>query len=132
MAKINVAGESVVITSDIKFDDYKMVAKYRPEKLVLKGGTDNEEPVFAIGIASDPRGSINRVGAEFGSEAHDGSGRATITMDLPKTDGDIKEAVAEYIGSAILDLNKLEETIPEVVREIAAEKSAVIKNITLQ
>ena len=132
MAKINVVGESVVITSDIKFDDYKMVAKYRPGKLVLKGGTDNEEPVFAIGIASDPRGSINRVGAEFGSEAHDGSGRATITMDLPKTDGDIKEAVAEYIGSAILDLNKLEETIPEVVREIAAEKSAVMENITVQ
>jgi hypothetical protein len=132
MAKIRVAGESVVVTSDVTLKNYKMIAKYRPAKLVLKGGEDDNEPIFAVGVASNPRGSINKVGAEFGSEAHDGTGRATITFDLPQTDGDIKEAVAEYIGSAILDLNKLEAQLPAVIEEIAAEKAAVMENISVQ
>ena len=132
MARIKIVGESVVIISDIKFDDYKMIAKYRPAKLVLKGGDDGKEPIFAVGVATNPRGSINKMGAEFGSEAHDGTGRATITFDLPQTDGDVKEAVAEKVGAAIIYLNKLEETLPDVVNEIAAEKAAVLENIFVQ
>lgn len=132
MARIKIVGESVVIISDIKFDDYKMIAKYRPAKLVLKGGDDGKEPIFAVGVATNPRGSINKMGAEFGSEAHDGTGRATITFDLPQTDGDVKEAVAEFIGSAILDLNKLEAQLPGIIEEIGTEKANVLSNIDVQ
>ena len=132
MARIKIVGESVVIISDIKFDDYKMIAKYRPAKLVLKGGDDGKEPIFAVGVATNPRGSINKMGVEFGSEAHDGTGRATITLGLPRTEGDIKEAVAEYIGSAILDLNKLEAQLPAVIEEIGVERANVLANIDVQ
>ena len=131
-ASITIAGESVVITSSQKLADIKTVAKYRPKALQLKGGEDGKEVVFVIGVTSNPRGSINKVGAEFGSEAHDGSGRATITLDLPKVDGDVKEAVAEHIGSAILDLNKLEAALPEVIEEIETEKANVLANIDVQ
>ena len=41
MARIKIVGESVVIISDIKFDDYKMIAKYRPTSF-----TNNSAPVF--------------------------------------------------------------------------------------
>lgn len=132
MARITVAGESVVVTSAITLEDYRMIAKYRPDKLVLKGGDDGKEPIFAVGVATNPHGSINKMGAEFGSEAHDGTGRATITFDLPQTDGDVKEAVAEKVGAAIIHLNKLEEILPDVVNEIAAEKAAVLENISVQ
>ena len=132
MARITVAGESVVVTSAITLENYRMIAKYRPAKLVLKGGDDGKEPIFAVGVATNPRGSINKMGAEFGSEAHDGTGRATITFDLPQTDGDVKEAVAEKVGAAIIFLNKLEETLPDVVNEIVAEKAAVLENISVQ
>ena len=132
MARITVAGESVVVTSAITLENYRMIAKYRPAKLVLKGGDDGKEPIFAVGVATNPRGSINKMGAEFGSEAHDGTGRATITFDLHQTDGDVKEAVAEKVGAAIIYLNKLEETLPDVVNEIAAEKAAVLENISVQ
>ena len=131
-ASIAVVGESVVITSAITLENYKAVAKYRPRALQLKGGDDGKEVVFVIGVTSNPRGSINKMGAEFGSEAHDGTGRATITFDLPQTDGDVKEAVAEKVGVAIIYLNKLEETLPDVVNEIAAEKAAVLENISVQ
>ncbi len=132
MAKITVAGESVVVTSDVKLEDYKVVAKYRPEVLQLKGGEDNKEVVFAIGITSNPRGSINQVGAEFGAEAHDGSGKATITLELPRVDGDVKETVAEMIGAAILSLNKIEENIPSIIEEINIERANILSNIDVQ
>lgn len=131
-ASIAVVGESVVITSAITLENYKAVAKYRPKALQLKGGEDGKEVVFVAGITSNPRGSINKVGVEFGSEAHDGTGRATITFDLPRTEGDIKEAVAEYIGSAILDLNKLEAQLPAVIEEIGVERANVMANIDVQ
>lgn len=132
MAKITVAGESVVVTSDVKLEDYKVVAKYRPEVLQLKGGEGNKEVVFAIGITSNPRGSINQVGAEFGAEAHDGSGKATITLELPRVDGDVKETVAEMIGAAILSLNKIEENIPSIIEEINTERANILSNIDVQ
>lgn len=131
-ATIAVVGEAVVITSNLLLDDIKSVAKYRPSKLVLKGGEDGKEVVFVVGITSNPRGSINNVGVEFGSEAHDGTGRATVTLDLPRTEGDIKEAVAERIGTAILDINKMEAILPAVIEEIANEKAAIMENITVQ
>lgn len=131
-ASIAVVGESVVITSTITLEDYKKIAKYRPKALQLKGGEDGKEVVFVVGVTSNPKGSINKIGAEFGGETHDGEGKATITMDLPQTDGDIKEAVAEYIGSAILDLNKLEAQLPAVIEEIGVERANVLANIDVQ
>lgn len=131
-ASIAVVGESVVITSSITLEEYKTVAKYRPKALQLKGGEDGKEIVFAIGVTSNPRGSINNVGAEFGSEAHDGTGRATITFDLPRADGNVKEVVAEYIGSAILNLNKIEAQIPAVIEEVDTERANVLANINVQ
>ena len=132
-ATIAVVGEAVVITSTLLLEDIKSVAKYRPEKLQLKGGADNKEIVFVIGVASNARGSLNSVGAEFGNIPQDETGYATITIDRPRVDGmGTKEAVAERIGTAILDINKMEARLPEVIEEIATEKAAIMENITVQ
>ena len=56
---------------------------------------------------------------------------ATITMCTNGVTGDVKEWVADHIGSAIISLNKLEEKLPTVLEEIAAEKAAVLSNITV-
>ena len=111
MAKIVIAGEAVVVTSAIKLEDLRKVAKYRPDALVLKGGEDGKEPIFRIGVCSGT-GKINKYGAEFGAETHDDAKLATITLVTDALEGDIREAVAEAIGASILNLNKLEETIP--------------------
>jgi len=130
MAKITIAGEAVVVTSAIKFEDLRKVEKYRPSALVLKGGEDGKEPIFKIGTCCGA-GKINLYGAEFGAASHDDAKLATITLFTGKPDGDIKEAVAESIGTAILNLNKLEATIPAVLAEIDAEKTAILDNITV-
>ena len=132
-ATIAVVGEAVVITSNLLLEDIKSVAKYRPEKLQLKGGADGKEVVFVIGVASNARGSINSVGAEFGNIPQDDTGCATITINRPRVDGmGTKEAVAERIGTAILDINKMEAILPAVIEEIANEKAAIMENITVQ
>lgn len=127
MAKILVAGNAVVVTSNIKLADIALIGKYRPEALTLfEGEGDEKEPVFAIGIGGC---GISPFGAEFNQEAHDGSGNAQLTEFIPSEIEDVKAYVSDKFGRAILKLNKLEAELPAVVNAIAAEKAAIDANI---
>ena len=131
MAKIVIAGDAVVVTSSLKLEDIRTIEKYRPKELVLKGGEDGKEPIFAIS-GTEGCGNINEVGASFGRETHDEEKLASITMCTGVgTTGDIKEWVADRIGGAIISLNKLEEKLPAVLEDIEAEKAEVMSNITV-
>ncbi len=130
MSKVVIAGDAVVVTSALKLEDIRTIEKYRPKELVLKGGEDGKEPIFALGTTAGA-GSINEVGASFGRESHDDEKLATITMCTTGVTGDVKEWVADRLGGAIMNLNKLEEKLPAVLAEIAAEKEAVLSNITV-
>ena len=129
MAKITVAGNAAVITSAIKLEDIKTIAKYRPNALVLKGGEDGKTPIFKIGVC-EGSGSINKYGAEFGGETHDDAKLATITIVYDDMEGDIREVLADTVGIYVVTLNKLEGTLTGVLEEIRAEKQAVMDNIT--
>lgn len=131
MAKITIAGDAVVVTSALKLEDIKTVAKYRPKALTLMGGEDGKEPVFAVGV-TEGAGNINAFGASFGRETYDDQKHACITLCTGMAvTGDVKEWVADHIGSAIINLNKLEEALPAVLEEIANEKARVMSNITV-
>lgn len=130
MSKITIAGDAVVITSSLKLEDLKTIEKYRPKALVLMGGEDGKEPVFAVGTA-EGTGNINEYGASFGRESHDGDKLATITMCLGTDVSDVREWVADKIGGSIISLNKLEEQLPAVLAEIAEEKARVMESITV-
>ena len=131
MARITIAGDAVVVTSALKLEDIKAIEKYRPNELILKGGEDGKEPIFAIGTTSGC-GSINEVGVSFGRESHDNDKFATVTMCISNdVTGDVKEWVADCIGSAIIMLNKLEEKLPAVLTEIADEKAEIMSNISV-
>lgn len=131
MAKVAIAGDAVVITSSMKREDLLTIAKYRPNALVLKGGEDNKETIFRISANKNGDGEINKYGATFGSESHDEEKLATITVFLNRADGDVKEQVADALGSALINLGALEETLPAVLEEIAAEKATVMDSITV-
>ena len=130
MAKITIAGDAVVVTSAMKLEDIKTIEKYRPKSLVLMGGEDGKEPVFAVGSTAGS-GSINKVGASFSGTTHDDEGLATITMCVEDAAGDIKGWVADKIGVSIIHLNKLEAGLTDVLAEIEAEKEEVLSNITV-
>ena len=129
MAKIIVAGDAVVITSDVKLEDIKLVKKYRPEALTLFEGEGQEkEAVFKIGIGAS---SIGKYGVEFDRESRDDDKLATLTVLIPAGTKDAKEYVSDVYGRPVLMLNKLEATLPGVIEEIAAEKAAIEANITV-
>ena len=130
MAKINVTGEAVVITSAAKLSDLKNIAKYRPEALKLMGGKDGKELLFTVGVDEKSSGGINSNGAIFG-RASRGEGFAEITKLMPGIEGDVKEAIVEEMGGALLKLNALEAQLPAVVNEIAADKAKVMEAITV-
>ena len=128
MAKITIVGDAVVITSAAKLEDLELVQKYRPEALVLKDEEGNE--VFAVGVGGS---SINNWGVEFNSATHDERKLATITGVIKGYDGegDVRELVADEFGVVFANLNKIEETLPTVIREIKDQRTALIAGITV-
>lgn len=130
MAKITIAGDAVVVTSEMTLEDIKTVKKYRPDALILKGGEDGKEPIFKLGVCNGA-GNITKYGAEFGSETHDDDKKAVMTLICKCENGEIKEVVADTIGAYVMNLNKLEETLPAVLEEIKAEKEQIMANITV-
>lgn len=132
MSKITIAGDAVAITSANTLEELKTIAKYRPKALRLMGGEDGKELQFAILVREGAAGSINANGATFGRTANDGSGKACITVMLPDDiQGDVKEYVADAFGGAVMNLNKLEATLPAVLTEIKADKDKVMSGITV-
>ena len=130
MAKITIVGDAVVVTSTLKLEEYKTIETYRPNALTLMGGEDGKEPIFMV-ATSDCGGDINKYGATFASATHDENGYATITMCACTESRDIKEWVADKLGAAIINLNKLEAQLPAVLDEINREKAEVMSNISV-
>lgn len=132
MATITVSGNAIIIKSGFTPDEIALVAKYRPAAAALyEGEGQNREPVFGIGVTPGT-GSLSKLGAMFSRTTTDPDGKATITLvsNFPE-DVDPKDVVAELVGTAIIQLNKLEATLPAVIDEIAAEKAAILENITV-
>ena len=127
MAKIVIAGDAVVVKSELKLEDIKTIAKYEPKALTLMGGEDGKEPIFAVGLTTDA-GDININGASFGKA--DADGKATITMVMQGVPTEkAKDWVADCLGSAIMHLNALEAKLPEVLSGISAKRAAVMEGI---
>lgn len=130
MSKIKIAGNAVVVESALKLEDIKTVKKYNESALVLmedKG--DYKEPVFAIDVTDKNMGSINANGAEFASE--DGEGHALITIVVGGNASEIKKWVGENLTGAIMNLNKLEESVAKVLTQIVDDQKKVMDFITV-
>ena len=128
MASIKIAGQAIVVTSSMALEDLKTIKKFRPDALILRGGEDGKEPIFALSVGE---GSINKVGASFNQATRDDAKLATLTMTTTYTGEDMVGFVSDTLGSAIINLNKLEETLPAVLEEIEEEKARIAANITV-
>lgn len=128
MANITIAGQAVVVTSSLKLEDIKKVEKYRPDALVLKGGKDGKEPIFALGAGT---ASINDYGILFDRETRDDSKLATMTLTFSYDGDDIKEQVIDKIGGAIEHLKEFEKTLPDIVAEIDKKRDELMAEIDI-
>ena len=129
-AAIKIVGGVAVIESSLKLEDIKKLAKYRPAALSLFEGTGKDkEEVFQIG-AGRGYGSISTYGASFGSHTTT-DGKATITIEIPEGTEDPKAYIADKVGVAILNLNKVEAQFEAANTEIDDEIAAINANITV-
>lgn len=131
MSKVCIAGDALVVTSSMKMEDLKNIAKYRPAALTLMGGEDNKEPVFKIFIKENGDGSLNNKGVVFTGVTHDDDKFATATLCARGVTGTLNDWIADNFGAGIIALNKLEAQLPAVLAEIAAEKALVLESITV-
>ena len=128
MAQITITGNAVVITSAVKAEDIKKVAKYQPSALALKDEETKEE--FFRVCYREGSNTLGKYGAEFGGVSRDGEGFACITLAFnAPADADVKELIADEFGAALLNLNKVEAQIPQAVQAIDAQKAQVLENI---
>lgn len=135
MAQIKVIGNAFVIESARTVEEIKTLEKYAPKALRLyekNEETGKNEEIFVVGSTCGS-GSINEIGASFGQTAKDGSGHACITTLFPSglDIEDPKEWIAEKIGYAIVNLNKVEEQFDAALADVNARKAEVLENITI-
>ena len=124
--KVYIMGAAAVVVSGTKLEDWKLVEKYTPEALQIVSGEG--EPLFRVETASGT-GSMNRYGVVWGSHTGEDGG-ATVTILIDDDVEDKKEAVLEVIGTALLDLQEIEERLPEVLEEIHGNMQKMESYIT--
>jgi len=127
MAKVTIAGNSYVVTSDIAMADLETVKKYRPSALAI---TDQEtkETLFKVGIGTS---SISEHGISFGGLSNDEKKLATATLPIPADVENAKEFVLDKSGVAIANLNKIESSINRALESIRSERNTIAENITV-
>lgn len=125
MASITIAGSCFVVTSEITMADLELVRKHRPKALKIVD-EETKEDLFAVGIGS---GSLSDYGVSFGGVSNDELKLACVTLPIPP---DVEEAtvyVAERAGVAVVNLNRIEAGIDEVLADIQAEQQRVTDSI---
>ena len=131
MAKITIAGDSIVITSGKTLEEIKNLEKYRPKALVLYESDENGNKSEVFRVASGSSGVINRNGAVFASATHDEKKLATVTVPIPAGTVNAVDYAAEKFGRAVVLLNRVEEGLEEAVKAVAADKAAILSCITV-
>jgi hypothetical protein len=131
MAKVTIAGNSYVITSDVAMADLETVKKYRPNALAIID-EETKEATFKVGFGE--RSSVSDHGISFSGVTNDGKKLATATLPIPADaleDGDAKDYILDKAGLALANLNKVEEGIADALEEIKTERDTIAENITV-
>ena len=127
MAKVTIAGNSYVITSAVSMADLETVKKYRPSALAITE-LETKETLFKIGLGSN---SISDYGISFGGVSNDDAKLAAVTLCIPHDVEDAKEYVLDKAGLALVNLEKVEAEIAEVLADIRAERDSIAESITV-
>lgn len=129
MAKIIVVGDAMIIESAHALETIKTLEKYRPKALALFDATGENE-VFRVGT-TDGEGKINAYGASFGSVSRNGEDRAVITMKIPAEVTDVYAYIEDIVGTAIINLNKIESQFDEALAGVDADRTVIRDSITI-
>ena len=131
MAKIKIVGNAAAITTDIQLDQIKKLEKYDPKALRVYTPDESGKPieVFRVRSAEGGDGEMNGRGAVFTKAAHDGSGKAVITVMLPDEIEDVSAYVSDKYGFGLANLIAVEAQVGPALEQVAAKQAAIAANI---
>lgn len=129
MARIIIAGDAMVVESAHTLETIKTLEKYRPKVLTLYD-EDGKSEIFKVGTTSG-KGSISVYGASFGSASRNDDKKAVITLEIPVSAEDAQAYAENVIGTAIINLNKVEEQFEEALASVDSEKATIRESITV-
>lgn len=127
-AKISVKAGVAFVESSMKLCDIEKLQKYSPKSLSLMSD-DGKSEVFKVG-ATKGSGSVASCGVSFGVNTTK-DGNAVVTMMVPEGTPDAKKWVMDKVGSAILDLGKVEEQATKALETVAKKLSDIESTITV-
>jgi len=125
MANVTIAGNSYVVTSTVSMADLQVVKKYRPTALVIVDD-ETKDTLFKVGLGSD---SLSDYGISFGGVSNDDAKLATTTLTIPHDVEDAKEYVLDKAGLALVNLEKVEAGIAEILEDIKGERDSIAESI---
>lgn len=133
MAKLKLIGDVVVLQSEKKYSDYELVAKYKPEALIVRNEDGDAE--FAVSVRENA-GEISPYSVVFDSKTRDPEGYALISIPVTGIPRDLeasktKELICDRFYSTVSNVEKIEAKISSVIEEIARERNALINSIEL-
>ena len=118
MAKIKIAGNTIVVESAYSLADIKKVERYDPTALTLA------DQKGAPGC-----GSVGTYGVTFGDESKTGSGRAIVNVEVPADVENVVEYAVDKIGQAVAGLNEVESNVSASLGRIDADIETIRSNI---
>ena len=127
MAKIIIAGNSILVKSSRTMEELKNIEKYRPKALCLYD--ENGNVTYRVGTTKG-EGSVSACGVSFGVDSKDKEKKACVTITVPENRNDAIAYAEETIGTSILKLNEVEAGLDKAVKEIEADRAAVRATIT--
>lgn len=133
MSKIIIAGTTITVKSNIKMDDMKKIAAYRPNALKLFDTDEDGHkiPVFSVGVTRPGMGCISDFGVCFGNTTFDDDKTCCVTIGIPEGTEDVRKFVSEKIGMSIVMLDKVEAQITPALEEIAIDEATVAEHIVI-
>lgn len=126
MAKVQLVGSALVITSAIKRETLKLLKQHYPEALTLKSKED--EPIYKIDLGYTP--SITNYGIVFTTENEEGYAQTTMLLNPALKDR--KDYVKKQYGHSILKLQQLELSLAaqaQILEKEYAEIDDIIEEL---
>lgn len=127
-AAIKVVGNVCVVESKYSVEEYERFEKHRPKALTMTDPEDKKIVTFRVGVGKN-NGSLSAYGVSFGGNS--ANGKACVTMQIPDDVTDVKKWVIETVGTAILNLNKIEEGLESCAEDIVAEEAAIAESVVI-
>jgi hypothetical protein len=127
MATITIAGNCYVVTSEIALADLELIRKHRPKALKIVD-EESKEDLFAVALGGN---SLSNFGVSFSGASHDEKKLATVTLPIPADVEDAQEFVTEKAGVALVNLNRIEDGLGDVLEHIRGEHKKVKDSITV-